>query len=209
MPTERRELRLATVASQRTRFVTVLLDNIHDAHNVSAVLRTADAAGILTIHALATTSPIRISPKVARGAKRWIDFRIHSRPVDAIAALRKDGYRILAGMPAPMDAVAPQPISIWDWAPDARTAFVLGNEHAGISSDILAAADGTFTIPQRGFVESLNISVAAALVMMIVRHKLERAQPSGWQLSEIERGALYDRWLRRELGVTGTIEPSM
>lgn len=152
---ERRERILQVVAS-RSRAVTAVLDGLIDPHNVSAVLRSADAFGVEQVHLIERPEPFRASPRVSRGAYRWVRVVRHDSAEACVSALRAHGHRIFV---AAVDGkVRPQAL-----ADEPRPALVFGNEHAGASDAMRALADGTFSIPMSGFVQSLNVSVAAAV----------------------------------------------
>lgn len=156
---ERRQARVESVLASRTRDVVLVLEDIYSDHNASAVLRSADAAGILEAHLVAGKSPFTVSRKVTSGAHKWLDMRRHPGIQEAYRHLRARGFETWAshfhGEAVDVDRI---PV-------DRPVALVFGNEHEGLSSEAIEAADRWFRVPMRGFVESLNISVAAAVSM--------------------------------------------
>jgi tRNA (guanosine-2'-O-)-methyltransferase len=156
--TEERRARIDAVINARSRAVVAVLDGLLDPHNVSAVVRSADAFGVQELHLIERPEPYLASPRVAQGADRWVDVVRHPSNEACVSALRARGYRIfIASMEG---AVTPEAL-----AAVPRVAIVFGNEHAGVSQELRDLADGTYAIPMRGFVQSLNVSVAAAITL--------------------------------------------
>ena len=156
--TEERLRRIEGVVAARTDSLAVVLDRLSDPHNSSAVLRSAEAFGVQHVHAVVGIHGFRASQGVAKGTQRWLDV---SRYEDADACARRliaDGFSIYA---ASMEGSH----SLEELRSVPRLAVVFGNEHHGVSEAMRAHTDGTFSIPMRGFVESLNVSVAAAITM--------------------------------------------
>jgi tRNA (guanosine-2'-O-)-methyltransferase len=154
--TPERLQRINEVVQSRTDELVLVLDRIVDPHNSSAVLRSADAFGVQTVHVIVGEHGFRASRGVSKGTHRWLNV-VRYRSAEACARrLREDGYSIyVAAMGAD---TTPE-----DLHDTPRLAVVFGNEHRGVSPEMRSLADGTFAIPMRGFVESLNISVAAAI----------------------------------------------
>ncbi len=156
--TTERLQRIADVVSGRTDDLVLVLDRISDPHNSSAVLRSADAFGLQTVHVIVGAHGFRASRGVSKGAHRWLDI-LRYRSAEACARrLKRDGYTIYV-------AAMGGDTGLEDLRKMKRLAVVFGNEHGGVSQQMRALADGSFSIPMRGFVESLNISVAAAITM--------------------------------------------
>lgn len=175
--------RLRAVLSERIDSVTVALDNPHDPHNGSAVLRSCDAFGVQTLHVLSQHEPFLASRSISQGSHHWVDVVSHHSPTDLVETLRASRHSIVVTHPQGRLTLADLPRL-------PRVALVLGNEHAGVSPEIAALADDTLRIPMRGFVESLNLSVSAALV-------LEAAtRGRAGDLSEAARENVYARWLQ-------------
>lgn len=167
MLTDRRAERMRHVANLRTNYVTVLLDDVHDPHNVAAVLRSADAFGVRDVHAVEQHQRIRVSRRVARGTDCWVNlFRYPSAEI-ALDVLRSQGFAVwVAAGEAGSGTLA-------EWTGVSPTVFVFGNEHAGVRPEIRMRADRLFAIPMAGMVESLNISVACAVTLQHARQQLE------------------------------------
>ena len=158
MVTEARRRRIDEVVDGRTYDVVAVLDSIVDPHNASAVLRSADAFGVQRIYAIKHELGFRAAKTVAKGSHRWLDIHRFTSSRKCTDALHKQGYKIFV---ASMQATK----TLDELRGEEKVAVVFGNEHIGASKETLQHADGTFAIPMRGFVESLNVSVAAALTL--------------------------------------------
>ena len=160
---EERKRRVDEVAANRTGKLAVAIEGVHDPHNTAAVIRTADAFGILEVHIVEGAAKFRSSRKVTQGAHKWVDIGIWSTAELFIEAMKARGRRVLVAV---MDGSK----SVRDLSPiEEPTVLVFGNEAEGISDAMLACADGTFRIPMYGFVESFNISVAAGISIATLR----------------------------------------
>lgn len=156
--TAERRARIDAVIGARSTAVTAVLDGLVDPHNVSAVLRSADAFGVQHVHVIQGTDPFLATTRIAQGADRWVDVIRHATSAACVRELRARGHRIFV---ASMEgAVAPEAL-----AHEPRVAIVFGNEHSGVSQELRDLADGTYAIPMCGFVQSLNVSVAAAITL--------------------------------------------
>jgi tRNA (guanosine-2'-O-)-methyltransferase len=184
---------LATLARRQPDF-TVVLENVYDPFNLSAVLRTCDAVGVNTVHLLYTKeNPPRISRRVAGSAQKWLTVRRHRSVEEAYALLRDQGLHIYA---TALTEQALEPAAV-DWT--RPSAIVLGNENRGVSPEARIQADGIVAIPMRGMVQSVNTTVAAAMLLYEAQH--QRAQAGLYdtpRLPEAEWRAILDRWLARE-----------
>jgi tRNA (guanosine-2'-O-)-methyltransferase len=156
--TPERRARIEEVIASRTTAVTAVLDGLLDPHNVSAVLRSADAFGVQHVHVIEGSEPFLATTRITQGADRWVDVFRHATAAECVRALRQSGHRIFV---ASMEGALP-PESL---AHEPRVAIVFGNEHSGVSQEIRDLADGTYAIPMCGFVQSLNVSVAAAITL--------------------------------------------
>jgi len=158
--TAQRRLRIESVLNRRQPDLTVVLENVHDPHNVSAVLRTCDAVGVLQVHLVYTQEPFpEISHRTSASAYKWLLLHRHRDIASCYAELRRQGFRIWA------TALTPEAQNAFTLDFTQPTAFVLGNEHRGVSPEAQIHADGLCCIPQVGMVQSLNISVACAVLL--------------------------------------------
>ncbi|MEZ4294129.1 MAG: RNA methyltransferase [Polyangiaceae bacterium] len=178
---ERRE-KLRRAIDARVASVTIVMDAPYDPHNGAAVLRSCDAFGLAAMHVVERKQSFLASKPVARGSERWVDARTYSAVDDAVAALRAGGFTLVATHPA--GELVPQ-----DLPSIPKVALVLGNEREGIGEDLTAACERTVRIPMRGFAESLNVSVTAAILLQHATH----GRPG--DLPEEERDFLFARAL--------------
>ena len=182
---EGRLARLREVLARRTGSLVLVLDRLYDPHNLSAILRTADAFGLQ--HVWMTGSfPDGLNPQVALGAHRWLTLHHETEAGRCAARLRESGFGIAAAVLAP-EAVAPR-----EYQPDGPVALVLGNEHDGLGPDWLAEADSLLRIPLCGFARSLNVSVAAGVLLAELASKPALA---GRGLAAEEAEALEALWI--------------
>jgi tRNA (guanosine-2'-O-)-methyltransferase len=151
--------RIDAVIAGRTDSVTVVLDGLIDPYNMSAVLRSADAFGVQQVHIVEGEEPFVASARVTTGAERWLDLHRHPTPRSCVDQLHRQGFKLLVA--SPRGELGPAELA--GMAP--RLAIAFGNEHQGISGALEQLADGTCAVPMRGFVESLNVSVAAAVTL--------------------------------------------
>ncbi len=192
---ERRK-RLYEVLQERSRYLAVVLEDIYQPHNASAVLRSCDAFGIQDVHVIENRNSFRISDGVALGTGQWLDIhRWRDRDKDntrkAVLSLKEEGYRIVATSPHTDD------VNLEEFDLEAgKAAFLFGNELDGLSPEAMELADEYMKIPMHGFVESLNISVCCAVTLHHLSWKLRRSETCGWRLSPEERERLLLGWLR-------------
>ena len=158
--TAERLARIEKVVQGRTESFVLVLDALVDAHNISAILRSADAFGVQTIHIVRGETERERDPqgtqRVSKGVDRWLDLHIHDTFASCVTKLRSEGFAIWVATMGGKHSV-----EMLSELP--RVAAVFGNEHRGPRREWLAEADATFAVPMAGFVESLNVSVAAAL----------------------------------------------
>ncbi|MEM9695144.1 MAG: RNA methyltransferase, partial [Myxococcota bacterium] len=158
LTTERRRATLKRVIEARVGAVTLVMDAPHDPHNGAAVLRSCDAFGVGMVHVVERREAFSISNAVARGTEQWVDVLRHASVDDAVTHLRGDGFTLMGTHPE--GELAPDELATID-----RLALVMGNEHDGIAAELADACDGRVRVPMRGYVESLNVSVTAAILL--------------------------------------------
>jgi tRNA (guanosine-2'-O-)-methyltransferase len=179
---ERRRARIQQVIAARLASVSVLFDAPYDPHNGAAVMRSCDAFGVQYLHVVEREKTFLWAETVTRGADKWVDVIGHVGAPSALAAVNSAGYTLVAAHPD-------GDLSPADLAPLGRIALVLGNEHDGIAADLLAGCTQRVRVPMRGFVESLNVSVTAAILLQAAT-----ANRAG-DLPQEERARLYARGL--------------
>jgi tRNA (guanosine-2'-O-)-methyltransferase len=195
--TERRQ-RLERVLNARIGSVTLLLDSPHDPRNGAAILRTCDAFGLAEMHVLARTEPMLASNVISTGAERWVDVVEHHAPTEALAALSAQGFELVATHP--QGELLPEEL-----AELPRVALLLGNEHRGIGEDLMQSAGRSVRIPMVGFVESLNLSVSAAILLRACT-RLRSGDLSAEQWQTLYAQGLY-RSVRRAADVLQASTP--
>jgi len=179
---DRRRERLLSVIDSRLASVTVVFDAPHDPFNGAAVVRSCEAFGVQTVHVVERNEKFLTAGSVARGAQKWVDVVPHVQVTDAVRALRESGMELVGAHPE--GELLPE-----DLAAIPRLAIVLGNERDGIAEELDAACSRRVRVPMRGFIDSLNVSVTAAILL----ERATRARPG--DLSEAERQRLYARGL--------------
>lgn len=175
--------RMDRVLAARTQDVTVVLENPYDPHNISAVLRSCDAFGVQDVHIVGSRARLAAANKVTKGSHQWIDLYHHEQTARGAQKLADAGYEL----------VMTHPEGVWvpsDLARIPKLALVFGNEHEGISEEVRGFCSGTVRIPMCGFVESLNLSVSAAILLQAATQDRPRGLP------EPVRANLLARWLR-------------
>ncbi len=194
--TPEREERILRVLGKRQDAITVVLENVFDPHNVSAVMRTCDAVGVQDIYILNTRIPLRKrwGAKSSSSAAEWLTIHSYADTEQCFADLRKKQYRILT------THLAGDAVSLYDIDLTERIALVFGNEHEGVSEEIRALADGNFVIPQVGIIQSLNISVACAVSLYeAFRQKNAAGHYARPALPEAQTKELLKKWGRGQL----------
>jgi len=179
--TPARYARIEAVARSRTLSIVPVLENLSDPHNASAILRSCDAFGVHEVHLIANERRFLGTHKVTRGTDRWLELIDHVGPKEAADALHARGYRIYV---ASMEGEhTPESLASVE-----KVAVVFGNERHGVGESLRAHADGTYRVPMVGFVESLNVSVAAAVTL----YTLTRGRP---RVDDAEAEAVIARLL--------------
>lgn len=191
--TETRKRRMIETAARRTKHVRLVVQDVHQPHNVSACIRSAEGFGIQNIDVVTLKSKFNAST-VARGVDHWVDITRHTDVHECVRHLKDQGYVIAAAFPHG-DAVALEQLPV-----DKPIALVFGNEHDGLDSEWRRQADVCFTIPMVGIVESLNISVCAAVSMYSVTQRAKGVLgPSRYCIGETSQKELLNRWICRQI----------
>ena len=193
MRTERRLQKIRRVLRLRQPDLTVVLEDIHDPHNVSAVLRSADAVGIGEVHLVYTSEEFpKIGRKSSASALKWVVRRKSRSVEECYSRLRKQGFRIYASQ---LDSDS---LCLFDLNLRDKVALVFGNEHRGVSEQAAALADARFMIPMHGMIESLNVSVACAVSLYeALRQRLEHGDFSRLKLGDTALRALAEEWSKK------------
>lgn len=202
--TPTRETRIKKVATHRQRGIVLVLEDIHDPHNGAAIFRTCDALGIQNVHLIFQEqepfNPRTIGKSSSSSANKWLDFTIHTIDKttedattvnvteNALLGLRKEGYTLFA---AALKEGAETLYGL-DFTAYKKIALLVGNEHKGLSTAALRLSDHCVIIPMHGFVESLNVSVAAALFLAEITR--QRQATGEYLLPENEKNKLIENF---------------
>lgn len=194
MRTDERMARLSEVLRRRQPDLRVVMENIHDPHNVSAMLRSCDAVGVLRVHLVYTQETFPdIGEKSSASARKWVERVKHRSVEECYAQLRSDGCAIYATR---LDANA-RPLYDLDLAKP--SAFVFGNEHRGVSEEAASQADATVMIPMLGMIQSLNVSVACAVTLFeAARQRLRAGGYDASQIGDEEFSRLLKAWAMKK-----------
>ncbi len=202
--TESRKKAFDKVISLRTRYITVVLEDIFQTHNASAVIRTCDCFGIQDVHMIENRNRFTVNAEIALGAEKWLTLKTYRaqshNTLSVIQSLKKEGYRIIATTPHKKS------ITLNDVDLNAgKIALLFGTELNGLSEEALLNADEYLKVPMYGFTESLNISVTVAI---IIHTLIERLRTSGinWKLTDDERNEIMLAWLKRSVKNSDLIE---
>lgn len=189
--TEERSSRFISVLEYRTRHFTIAVEDVYQERNASAIVRTADCFGIQDVYIIENFNEYRLSESISKGADKWVDVKIYDNYTNntgkCIADLRKKGYQIIATTPHEADS------QLEDFDISMKSAFFLGGEKEGLSQTVKDQADGFLRIPMFGFTESYNISVAGALLLYNLTHRLHQSDMD-WGLSPEEKLDLRLLW---------------
>jgi tRNA (guanosine-2'-O-)-methyltransferase len=201
---EKRNELMDRVLNDRTRYATVVLENIYQPHNASAVLRSCDCFGVQDVHIIENSYQYELNPHVSLGAAQWLNLHRYSdlenNTADCINSLKKEGYRIVATTP---EAKA---ISIHDFdVTKGKFALLFGTEKFGLTPEAFDMADEYIRIPMYGFTESFNISVSVSLCLFHFTEKI-RTEKVDWQLTEDEQIDIYLQWYRNTVTNSEMIE---
>lgn len=190
------------VLARRTGRLAVVVEECHDPHNATAVLRTCDIFGVHRVHVVAGRTGYKVNRQVSQGAHRYLDLHLHARIAEAYAELKADGFTIHASDLGPGAVAGPQELR--QRLADAPLALVFGSEGFGLSPEAVAGADGRFLIPMAGFSQSLNLSVSVAVSVYALRAEALSADAPG-DLAPAVQQAWYDRWVRADRGEAAEI----
>ncbi|KAB1155598.1 TrmH family RNA methyltransferase [Flavobacterium luteum] len=177
--TENRKERFQKVLQNRTKHFTIVVEDIFQMHNTSAVMRSCEVFGIQELNVIEQRYGKSIDKEIAMGAQKWVDINTFDNVSSCVDTLKAKGYQIIAATPHENDCL------LDDFDILKPSAIFFGTERDGLSEEILKRADGFLKIPMVGFTESLNISVSAAIIIQNLTNRL-RNSTIDWHLSEIE-----------------------
>ncbi|MCX6312384.1 MAG: RNA methyltransferase [Bacteroidetes bacterium] len=202
--TEQRMQKFENIIQLRSRYLTVVVEDVFQPHNASAVLRSAECFGVQDVHIIENVNKYNPSTDISLGSHQWLTLTRHSKSennsLSCIQALRKKGYRIVATTPHKNDCL----ISELDLT-KGKVALFFGTEIDGLSDTIMNEADEFVKIPMSGFTESFNISVSAAICMYETMKNL-KASNVNWKLSESEMLDIKLDWVKESVRSSDLLE---
>lgn len=176
------------LVQNRTRHISVVLEDIFQSHNASAVLRSCDCFGVQDVHVVQNRNAYCPNSEVSMGSDKWVDYYTHPSIQQTYDELHKKGYKIVATLPHENDTM------IGDLDISQPVALVFGTELTGLTQEAIAGADAYVKIPMYGFTESFNISVCAALSLFSLTERMRKDPTISWRLSEEEQLTLKLYW---------------
>lgn len=195
--TENKKGKIEKVMAERTRHMTVVLEDIFQPHNASAVVRSCDCFGVQDLHVIENKFKYDVNPKVVMGASKWVDIHKYGKAnadrsytKECLQSLKQKGYRIVATTPHTND------VSLDEFDVSTPFALVFGTEYDGITDDVREEADEFLKIPMYGFTESFNISVSASLCMQHLSFKM-RNEGVDFRLTPEEKEELLLVWYKK------------
>jgi len=195
--TDERRQKFEHVASKRQSNFAVVLENIHDEHNIGAILRSCEAVGVYNVYIINTDPRLQNKKKykelsTSKGALKWMDTRIYFDLKEGMNDVCKNYKRVLT------THLSEDAISIYDTDLTDSVALVFGNEHEGITDEMLSYADANIRIPQVGLVQSLNVSVAAAVSLfeMMRQRSVKGLYANAYDSSNLVHKAVYEKMFK-------------
>lgn len=191
--TEKRTEKIKQVIFRRQPSLKLVLENIHDPHNVSAIFRTCDAAGIPKVSLVYNVEAFpKVGKKSSASAFKWVNKEKYKSVAECYKDLHVDGFKIFAS------SISSKSKNLYDLNFTGKIAVVFGNEHRGLSEEAIELADEIFYIPMFGMVQSLNVSVSAAITIYeILRQRLKEGMYNKTELSREEIEKLIEEWSKR------------
>ena len=189
---EERKQRFLEVLEERTKYITVAIEDVYQMHNTSAVIRSCEVFGIQEAHVMEGRFGNRLDKNIAMGAEQWVDVKRYGSAEKCLERLKNEGYKIVATTPHDDSCL------IQDFKLDTKTALFFGTEREGLSEEVLKNADTLLKIPMVGFTESLNISVSAAIILQHLRVQLNESEFQ-WQLTKEEKTEKLLDWTKKSI----------
>ncbi len=196
---EERLKRIDSIIENRTRYITIAAEDLYQAHNTNAVLRSAECFGVQDVNIIHNRNSFEINNEISMGAAKWLNINSYNNALNCIQTLKIKGYRVVATLPAEKDSLV-QNLDL-----SSPIAFLFGTEKQGLSDEAISQADEFVKIPMYGFTESYNVSVSSALVMMNVVERLRNSQIK-WQLTDDEKIDIKLQFLRASIREVAKIE---
>ena len=184
---------IKNVLENRTKYITVCLENIFHTQNASAILRSCEAFGIQEVNLIETICEFKPNIQIAKGTDKWLDIHSHKEQnatTNLVKQLKRDGFRIVSTAPH-ANGVSCEDFDVTK----GKIALFFGTEKTGISDELAELTDEFITIPMYGFVESLNVSVCSAISLQSITEKLHKSEID-WQLTNQEKLVMLNRWMK-------------
>ncbi len=195
---------LNKILESRTKYLTVVLEDIYQPHNANAILRTCDCFGIQDIHVIENRNKYSPNDQIAMGSEQWLSLTKYNHQINnskqCLQTLKSEGYRLIATT-VHKNSISLENFDIYK----GKSAIIFGTELTGISHEVEELADEFLTIPTFGFTESLNISVSVALILHYLTLKLFKSEIS-WKLTQYEKDKLKINWLKNSIKKAELIE---
>ena len=188
--TEERIEVLRRTLNERTRYMTILTENTFHPQNASALVRHCEAFGLQDLHTVETRCKFNPNVNIVRGTDKWVDITRHDSTEEAIKTLKGAGYRLVATTPH-RESCTPETFDV----EKGPFCLVFGTEHAGVSDEIIEAADEYLRIPMCGMVESLNVSASAAILIYMLSQRMRLSPSIDWRLMEDDAREMMFRWV--------------
>jgi tRNA (guanosine-2'-O-)-methyltransferase len=191
--TEKRKNKIISVLKTRQNSLSVVLENIHDPHNVSAIFRTCDAVGVPKVCLIYDNEQFpKIGKKSSASALKWVEKEKYKSIKECYDSLHDNGFKIYAS------ALSDDSKNLYELDLTQKVAIILGNEHRGVSEQAAELADEKFLIPMHGMVQSLNVSVAAAVILYeALRQRQEKGMYKKSDKDDLELDSLFEKWSKR------------
>ena len=194
---EERHSRFLSVLENRTRYITVVLEDIFQNHNASAVLRSCECLGVQDIHLIENKYSFEVHPDITLGSSKWLNLYRYAKRQNntngCLISLKKKGYSIVATSPN-TDGFSPSNLPI-----DKPIALVFGTEFDGLTDEARNLADHFLQIPMMGFTESYNISVSAAICLYELNKRIRSSENLSWQLEKNQKEKILLDWLKKSI----------
>ncbi len=201
---ENKQEKFERIIQDRTKHVTVVLENIFQPHNTAAVLRSCDCFGVQDLHVIENSNTYAPNKEIDMGSSKWLTVNRYNQQeentVDCLNQLKQKGYKIIATTPHTDDCMIDElPI-------DEPVALLFGTEATGLTETAMKHADAFVRLPMYGFTESYNISVSVALALFSVTEKMRKAEGLNWQLSEAEQTQIKLAWAKKVVKHSAKVE---
>lgn len=190
--TDNRKNNFLKVLENRTKHFTVVVEDVFQMHNTSAVMRSCEVFGIQELNIIEQRFGKRIDKEIAMGAQKWVDINQFDSITNCVSTLKSKGYQIIATTPHENDCL------LEDFDITKPSALFFGTERDGLSQEIMDNADGFLKIPMVGFTESLNISVSAAIIIQDLTNRLRRSNIN-WKLTDEEILVKRLQWAKNSI----------